>query len=147
MIEARAARAMALARRGEAAGERHRGTRARRRDPEPARGPGAGRRRPRRPRPQAFGTVLDTQFGTERQRPAPTFGGTSLGAPSPYDAMIKRGRREASVPPALVKAVAQAESGFDPNAVSRAGAQGLMQLMPAPRAASASPTRSTRCRT
>ena len=34
------------------------------------------------------------------------------------------------VPPALVRAVMMAESAGDPNAVSIAGAQGLMQLMP-----------------
>lgn len=39
--------------------------------------------------------------------------------------------RQVSLSPALLKAVARAESCFDPLAVSRAGAQGLMQLMPA----------------
>jgi len=35
------------------------------------------------------------------------------------------------VPVSLLNAVAQAESGYNPNAVSPAGAQGLLQLMPA----------------
>jgi soluble lytic murein transglycosylase len=47
-----------------------------------------------------------------------------------YDPAIKRASRQHGVSPALVKAVIAAESGFDPEAVSTKGAQGLMQLMP-----------------
>ena len=47
-----------------------------------------------------------------------------------YDPAIKRASNEHGVSAALVKAVIAAESGFDPYAVSRKGAQGLMQLMP-----------------
>jgi soluble lytic murein transglycosylase-like protein len=47
-----------------------------------------------------------------------------------YDGLIKLTALENDVPPALVKAVIAAESLFDSDAVSRKGAQGLMQLMP-----------------
>jgi soluble lytic murein transglycosylase len=49
---------------------------------------------------------------------------------SGYDGLIGLTAREQRVQPALVKAVIAAESSFDPAAVSRKGAQGLMQLMP-----------------
>jgi soluble lytic murein transglycosylase len=47
-----------------------------------------------------------------------------------YDPAIQRASRQHGVSAALVKAVIAAESGFDPGAVSRKGARGLMQLMP-----------------
>jgi hypothetical protein len=50
---------------------------------------------------------------------------------SRYDDVIREAATRYGVPFALVKAVVAAESGFDRLAVSRAGAQGLMQLMPA----------------
>ena len=49
---------------------------------------------------------------------------------SQYDALIAELASHYGVSAALVKAVIAAESGFDPNAVSHKGAQGLMQLMP-----------------
>ncbi len=51
-------------------------------------------------------------------------------APGAYDAMIRATARRYGVPAALVKAVVKTESNFQRHAVSRAGAQGLMQLMP-----------------
>ena len=47
-----------------------------------------------------------------------------------YDSLIIREARANNLEPALVKAVIAAESNFSPLAVSHAGAQGLMQLMP-----------------
>ena len=48
-----------------------------------------------------------------------------------YDVEIARAADNHGVDSALVKAVIKAESNYDNRAISRAGAQGLMQLMPA----------------
>lgn len=50
--------------------------------------------------------------------------------PEEFDAIITSCAREFGVDKSLVKAVIHAESGYNPNAVSRKGAAGLMQLMP-----------------
>jgi len=47
-----------------------------------------------------------------------------------YTPLINRAARKASLQPALLHAVIAVESAFNPRAVSRAGAQGLMQLHP-----------------
>ncbi|HEV7500707.1 MAG TPA: lytic transglycosylase domain-containing protein [Vicinamibacteria bacterium] len=47
------------------------------------------------------------------------------------ETVIEEAAARHGVSPHLVRAVVQAESAFDPLAVSRVGAQGLMQLMPA----------------
>jgi len=48
-----------------------------------------------------------------------------------YDAIIEKAAVSASVEPNLLRAVIVVESGFNSRAVSRRGAVGLMQLMPA----------------
>jgi len=48
-----------------------------------------------------------------------------------YDRIIKRASKQFDVDPHLIKAIIKAESSFEPDAISKSGAQGLMQLMPA----------------
>jgi soluble lytic murein transglycosylase-like protein len=48
-----------------------------------------------------------------------------------FSQLIQSKASQYGVDPKLVQAVVQAESAFNPNAVSSAGAEGLMQLMPA----------------
>ncbi len=47
-----------------------------------------------------------------------------------YQALFQAAAQKYGVPPALLMAQAQAESGFDPNAVSSTGATGIMQISP-----------------
>ncbi len=47
-----------------------------------------------------------------------------------FDDLIEGTARQYGIHPGLVRAVIQVESAFDPGAVSRKGARGLMQLMP-----------------
>ena len=47
-----------------------------------------------------------------------------------YDSLISEFSKKYQVDFALIKAIIRAESGFNPAAVSRKGAKGLMQLMP-----------------
>ncbi|SCW48612.1 Transglycosylase SLT domain-containing protein [Paenibacillus tianmuensis] len=51
--------------------------------------------------------------------------------PSAYEPLIQEASRRFGVEPSVVKAVIDAESSFNANAVSGAGAKGLMQLMDA----------------
>lgn len=67
----------------------------------------------------------------ELQLERPTPGRISSSNRQALNPHINRIARQYNVEPALVKAVITAESGFDPQAVSPAGAMGLMQLMPA----------------
>ena len=74
-----------------------------------------------------FASALDGALGGPVRDAA---SGASL-AGVPYADLFTRAGSRHGVDPALLAAVAQQESGFDASAVSPAGAQGLMQFMPA----------------
>jgi soluble lytic murein transglycosylase-like protein len=58
-------------------------------------------------------------------------GSPDRNAPADYEHLIDEHARRHNIRPDLVRAVIQAESAFNPAAVSPKGAMGLMQLMPA----------------
>lgn len=65
--------------------------------------------------PGSFTQSLDAQFNV----------------PTSMEAVFQEASRTYDIPPAVLKAVAKAESNFNPNAKSHCGAMGVMQLMPA----------------
>lgn len=74
-------------------------------------------------------SYMDTCYACALQ-PGVDFGSIRLNTDA-YQREIAAAARDYGVDEALVRAVIHAESAYDPNAVSRVGAQGLMQLMPA----------------
>ena len=55
---------------------------------------------------------------------------TAVAYPSKYDRVINEAACQHGVSPELLKAVIKVESDFNPRAISRSGALGLMQIMP-----------------
>ena len=99
-----------------------------------------------------FGDALDEAVGSRAPRQAPMAPRPSLPPASPtalldpngnavrpipltsdsdYDSYVSKSAQKYGVDPDLIKAVIQTESSGNAHAVSRAGAMGLMQLMPA----------------
>ena len=65
--------------------------------------------------------VYDLSYQAARQ---PLFG-------TPFDELIEREAKKQNIDASFVSALIRAESNYEPRAVSRKGARGLMQLMPA----------------
>ncbi len=76
-----------------------------------------------RPANPALGLQAGGADAPGRGAPAPV-------APAEIDALVEQNASTWQIDPALIKAVIANESGFNANATSKVGAQGLMQLMP-----------------
>jgi len=73
---------------------------------------------------------LGEQPGANQAEPLTSFVRGKSFSPQDIDAAIDQAASRHNVDPNLVRAVIKVESNFNPNAVSRKGAMGLMQLMP-----------------
>ena len=62
-----------------------------------------------------------------REKPRPDF---NAGPSARFEKLIRRAAEAHGVEISLLKAIIKAESDFDPKAVSKRGAMGLMQIMP-----------------
>jgi soluble lytic murein transglycosylase-like protein len=83
---------------------------------------------PRDPKFKLYIRESKDDVGVEPGEAAPSFG---LIDSKNFDYLISEFAKKYEIEFALIKAMIRAESGFNPNAISRKGAKGLMQLMPA----------------
>jgi len=84
------------------------------------------------PRDPQFKIYIQNQMEKGGEIALPSAGSAScIPADNNYDSLISKVSEKYQMDFALVKAIIRAESGFNPIAVSRKGAKGLMQLMPA----------------
>ena len=77
-----------------------------------------------------FNDAIGSGWRVNGAAPSDSYLVDRLAAPSPFDPIIEAEARAEGVDAALVKSVMLVESNFNPKAVSRKGARGLMQLMP-----------------
>lgn len=84
-------------------------------------------------RPDGTRVIYNDSVDTRFYRPVEMSDGwlaARVTRPCPYDAIISRTATTDGLDPKLLKSMMLVESGFQPYAVSRKGALGLMQLMP-----------------
>ncbi|MDF3001579.1 MAG: hypothetical protein K0Q48_1698, partial [Bacillota bacterium] len=81
---------------------------------------------------KSFSEILDTAMEKEKKSEAAVLETAQSSEPRQVnlDELFQKASDTYQVPIELLKAVAKAESNFNPSAQSRAGAQGIMQLMP-----------------
>ena len=78
--------------------------------------------------PPAVATRADVQPGQSRAQQVASR--KEKGPHAPFEHIINRAASTHKVDPDLIKAIIMAESRYNPKAVSKRGAKGLMQLMP-----------------
>ena len=72
-----------------------------------------------------------------------TSSASTVSSPQDYEAYFKEASETYGVATSILKSIAKAESNFNPSAVSKAGAIGIMQLMPSTAASPVSYTHLT----